>query len=100
PSLFSDSGYNGYKNIGLVPRIDGYIKDMIFGEIMPLDTGAGSTTHWCDYFYTNIAFSSLRTVLFGGDAANGAYAGFGYSYSAISPSSASAAIGSRLCFIA
>lgn len=100
PSLFSDSGYNGYKNIGLVPRIDGYIKDMIFGEIMPLDTGAGSTTHWCDYFYTSITSSSLRTVLFGGSANDGASAGFGCSYSTYSPSFAYASIGSRLCFIA
>jgi hypothetical protein len=87
-------------NIGLIPRSEGYVKEMLFGEFMPLLIGAGSTTYWCDYFYTNIASSSLRTVLFGGNATYGSHAGFGFSHSNYSPSSAAATIGSRLCFIA
>lgn len=100
PALFTDSSYNGYLNIGLLPRFEGYIKEMLFGEFMPLLVGGGSTTYWCDRFYTDVTSSSLRTVLFGGSANNGAGAGFGYSNSYFSPSYANAYFGSRLCFIA
>ena len=48
-----------------------------YGENMPTEVGAGSTTYFADYFYTNIPASGVaqRGVLFGGRAANGASAG-------------------------
>ena len=67
---------------------------------MPLEVGGGSTTYFCDYFYTNIPSSgeAERGVLFGGAAYNGAPAGFVYAYANSAPASADASIGSRLCF--
>ena len=68
---------------------------------MPAVVGGGSTTYWADYHYTNIPASGtvLRGVLFGGNARNGASAGFGFAYSNNAPSDADANVGSRLCFI-
>ena len=70
------------------------------GEIMPLEVGAGSTTYFCDYFYTNIPASGVseRGVLFGGLADSGALAGFACAFSASAPSSSRTTFGSRLCF--
>ena len=67
---------------------------------MPLEVGGGSTTYFCDYFYTNIPSSgeAERGVLFGGSAYNGAYAGFVYASTANAPTTAYANFGSRLCF--
>ena len=39
-----------------------------------------------------------KVVLFGGNADNGAYAGFACAYSHYAPSNAFASVGSRLCF--
>ena len=78
-------------------------KEIIFGEsgeIIPALVGGGSTTYFCDYHYTNIPASvALRGVLFGGYAADGAYAGLACANSGNAPSTATALIGSRLCFI-
>lgn len=88
---------------GNLPRKEGYVKKMILGEdgeIMPLEVGAGSTTYFCDYFYTNIPASGVseRGVLFGGYANTGAYAGFVSAHTNNTATGTSAAIGSRLCF--
>ena len=70
------------------------------GEIMPLEVGAGSTTYFCDYFYTNIPASGVseRGVLFGGYASAGAAAGFVCAATTNAATNTSATIGSRLCF--
>ena len=103
PSKFKDNGYDGYSHVGNEARAEGYVKQVIFGEygeIMPQVVGGGSTTYHCDYHYTNIPTAeTLRGVLFGGYAINGAYAGFACTYSNSAPSSANASIGSRLCFL-
>jgi hypothetical protein len=100
---FIDSNYNGYNYVGNEARAEGYVKEVIFGEygeIMPSAIGGGTTTYHCDYHYTNIPTSeTLRGVLFGGSARNGANAGFAFAYSADVPSSTGANFGSRLCFI-
>ncbi|WP_438638428.1 hypothetical protein [Muribaculum intestinale] len=44
-----------YQLRGNLPRKEGYVKALILGEhgeIMPLEVGGGSTTYFCDYFYT------------------------------------------------
>ena len=71
------------------------------GDIMPAAVGAGTTTYFTDYFYTNIPASGTaeRGVLFGGLAHVGAFAGFVCSFTIGAASAASANIGSRLCFI-
>ncbi|MBS4057752.1 MAG: hypothetical protein KGZ82_10590 [Bacteroidales bacterium] len=102
PAHWNDANYNNMTDIGIAPRADGYIKQMLPGHLVPLiATGGGSTTFWCDYWYQNIPASApaLRTLLLGGAALSGALAGLGCSYSADSPASAIALIGSRLCFI-
>lgn len=102
PADWNDSNYTNYDLKGELARANGYIKEMVPGEIMPLNTvGGGSTTYWCDYFYTSLPATgeSLRTLLLGGNATYGATAGLGFSTSHTTPSNASAALGSRLCFI-
>lgn len=103
PANYKDTGYDGYAVQGLEARTEGYVRQLVFGEqgdIMPAVVGGGSTTYWADYHYTNIPTSeALRGVLFGGDAYNGASAGFGAAYSLYAPSSTRALLGSRLCFI-
>lgn len=67
---------------------------------MPLEVGAGSTTYFCDYFYTSIPASGVseRGVLFGGVADRGAYAGFVFAGTYHAATYAYATVGSRLCF--
>lgn len=104
PANFTSSGVTNYQLRGNLPRTGGYIKEVIlgeYGEIMPLLIGGGSTTYFCDYFYTSKPDTGVseRGVLFGGLAHYGAYAGFVYSYANYSASVAYAYIGSRLCYI-
>lgn len=103
PSKFNDTNYDGYTYVGDEVRTQAYVKEVIFGEggeIMPSVVGGSTTTYFCDYHYTNIpAAETLRGVLFGGSAINGAYAGFVSAHSISAPSYAYAYIGSRLCFI-
>lgn len=103
PAKFTASGVGNYDYRGNLPRSEGYVKALILGEdgeIMPLAVGGGSTTYFCDYFYTNIPSSgeAERGVLFGGYASPGAYAGFGCATTSYAPTSAYAYVGSRLCF--
>ena len=103
PASFTSSGVANYKLRGNLPRKEGYVKILILGEdgeIMPLEVGAGSTTYFCDYFYTSIPASGVseRGVLFGGDASYGAAAGFVYARTNYTATAASASVGSRLCF--
>ena len=101
PSKFQDSSYNDYDLRGELPRKEGYVKRMMIGEhgdIMPTEVGASSTTHFADYFYTNIPASgaAMRGVLFGGSANNGANAGLSYANSDNTASNTNANIGSQL----
>lgn len=103
PDAFTSSGTANYNLRGNLPRKEGYVKQLILGEdgeIMPLAIGAGSTTYFCDYFYTSIPATgaSERGVLFGGYASNGAAAGFVFANTFNTASYANASIGSRLCF--
>lgn len=103
PANFTSSGTTNYDYRGNLPRSEGYVKALILGadgEIMPLAVGGGSTTYFCDYFYTNIPTSgeSERGVLFGGNANSGASAGFVFAHTYYTATYATANIGSRLCF--
>ena len=103
PANFTSSGTTNYDYRGNLPRSEGYVKALILGEdgeIMPLAVGGGSTTYFCDYFYTNIPTSgeSERGVLFGGYAIHGAIAGFVCANTNYTATTAYAYIGSRLCF--
>lgn len=102
PANFSNVDYANYTLIGGLPRVEGYIKEMLLGEILPSNlVGGGSSTFFCDYgYYANLPASGigLRGVFFGGNADTGAKAGFGYS-TIYAPSFATPSIGSRLCFL-
>ena len=103
PANFTSSGTTNYEYRGNLPRSEGFVKSLILGEdgeIMPLAVGGGSTTYFCDYFYTNIPTSgeSERGVLFGGDANAGARAGFVCARTHSTATAAYALVGSRLCF--
>ena len=103
PESFASTIGSDYQLRGNLPRKEGYVKALILGEhgeIMPLDIGAGTTTYFCDYFYTNIPASgeATRGVLFGGHANSGAGAGFVCAITSYAPSNARAYFGSRLCF--
>ena len=103
PAAFTSSGVVNYDLRGNLPRKEGYVKKLILGEhgeIMPLEVGGGSTTYFCDYFYTNIPSSGVseRGVLFGGYAIHGAAAGFVYASTYYTATTTFAYFGSRLCF--
>lgn len=104
PANFASSISANYDYRGDLPRSNGYVKEVIlgeYGEIMPLSIGGGSTTYFCDKFYTDIpgSGSATRGVLFGGCADAGAGAGFVFANTNGTPASTNAIIGSRLCFI-
>ena len=104
-SSFTSSGIANYELRGELPRIEGYVKAICLGEhgeIMPSAVGAGSTTYFCDYFYTSIPSSGVseRGVLFGGRASAGAFAGFVYAGTYYAASNTYADVGSRLCYSA
>lgn len=104
PANFASSISANYDYRGDLPRSNGYVKEVILGEdgeIMPLAIGAGSTTYFCDNFYTDIpgSGSATRGVLFGGDAGNDAAAGFVFAATLYTPTYSYAHVGSRLCFI-
>ena len=104
PANFASSISANYDYRGDLPRSNGYVKEVILGEdgeIMPLAIGAGSTTYFCDNFYTDIpgSGSATRGVLFGGLANTDAPAGFVCALTSYAPSLTFAYFGSRLCFI-
>lgn len=63
---------------------DGYTKDFDLGskgEIIPSVVGGSATTYMCDYHWCNTVSTFLRTLVVGGRAFSGSYAGLGYFYS-------------------
>ena len=77
---------------------DGWIKDYDLGEtgeIIPSVVGGSATTYMCDYHYCNASSTALRTLIVGGSAGNGGYAGLGYFYSDYGVGSAGADVGFR-----
>jgi hypothetical protein len=99
----ADNTSVGYTLIGELPRTENYVRQMHPGHLFPKvvgGSGSGSTTFWCDYFYTNAATSfGWRAPFVGGIAYNGAYAGLVCVLSFHSASGTSANFGSRLCFL-
>lgn len=92
----------GFTKVGDVPRSDGYVTKLIFGEegeFSPSARGGSSTTYWCDYWYTSITSTSLRTLRLGGSCCNGANSGFGGCRSYGGVSSSAADVGGRLCYL-
>lgn len=96
---YGDTVTEGFSELGQLPRKGGAISDTYLGTFIPSEvTGASSTTGRCDNFGTNIASSSLRTLLYGGNATYGASAGLGYCNSGPTVGSSYAHCGSRLVY--
>ena len=77
---------------------DGYTKDFDLGskgEIIPSVVGGSTTTYMCDYHWCNAASTSLRTLIVGGRASYGGYAGLGFFSSANGVGLAYATVGFR-----
>lgn len=77
---------------------DGYTKDFDLGskgEIIPSVVGGSATTYMCDYHWCNAASTSLRTLVVGGHAHNGGYAGLGYFHSHYGVGTVSSYVGLR-----
>lgn len=101
---YSSTLTESYIKIGEEKRSSGYSRRILFGDrgdiITTVSSGASSTTYYCDQSYASIPTtgSAVRAVCFGGSATLGAYAGLVFSNTSYAFSSASASIGSRLCF--
>lgn len=104
PAKFNDTNYDGYSHVGNEARTNGYVSEIIFGEtgcMLPSVVSGSSSTYYCDYHYTNIPTTvTLRGLLLGGNAGDGAGDGLAFADSNCVPSYAGAYLGSRLCFIA
>ena len=77
---------------------DGWIKDYDLGEtgeIIPSVVGGSATTYMCDYHYCNAPSTALRTLVVGGRAYYGGYAGLGFFYSHYGVGTAHATVGFR-----
>lgn len=77
---------------------DGYTKDFDLGskgEIIPSVVGGSATTYMCDYHWCNTTSTSLRTLIVGGRAYFGSYAGLGYFYSSSEVGYVSSSVGFR-----
>ena len=77
---------------------DGWIKDYDLGEtgeIIPSVVGGSATTYMCDYHYCNASSTALRTLIVGGCAHYGGYAGLGCFNSYYGVGYASANVGFR-----
>lgn len=103
PSKLNDTNYNGYKYVGNQSRIDGYVKNIIFGEdgeIIPSLTGGTSTQFFCDGCSIKISTTErLYGILIGGNTFSKDKTGLVYITSISSPLIAFITLGTRLCFI-
>lgn len=97
---FSSTLTEDYLKVGEEARSSEWTKNVMFPYLIATEVGADSSTGWCDYHYTSLpsSGSSLRCVLFGGNASDGSDAGFAYAHSNFAPSNAHTTVGSRLCY--
>lgn len=100
PTAFGDNNTaKGKMSIaGTEIASDGYTKDYNLGEtgeIIPSVVGGSATTYMCDYHYCNTSSTALRTLLVGGHADFGGYAGLGFFYSYHGVGTAYADVGFR-----
>jgi len=104
PANWSDLSNDDYQLIGEMIRTSGYMTDVIFGEggdLLPSVVGGSSATFWGDYAAISIPSSgvSLRGIVVSGSSIASMDGGFGCFHLSNPPSTASASIGSRLCYL-
>ena len=103
PSKFGDTLTEDYVKTAESIHQDGFVKAFDLGEtanIIASEVGGGSTTYMCDYHWTGDKNTTLRTLLVGGSADDGASAGLGFLYSDSSVSYARTDVGFRSVSIA
>jgi hypothetical protein len=103
PANYADVLTN-YRQVGLLPRNEGYITRCLLDEGLTIPTeatGGSSTTRYSDYFYTSIpgSGSAISGSLVSANAADGAPAGLFCLNTKHVPATTLALIGSRPCFI-
>lgn len=79
PLLYSDSDYSKMRVVGIELNEDSYVKEWDLGntaEIIPRLNGANTTQYKCDYHWSYNT-TGLRTLVLGGNAVDGNYAGLG-----------------------
>ena len=80
PTKYADSLNDGYEKVGEEINQNGYNKLFDLGDaahIIPNVMGGSDTKFKCDYHQTGGKNTTLRTLLVGGSASYGAYAGLG-----------------------
>ncbi len=103
PVYFSDSDTaTNYTYIGKGASEDGYITEILTGEIIPADVGGSSSTYLSDYYYTqydNDPAGGFRALCVGGRLSTGSLAGLLCSNSNYSAGSSHAIVSARLCLV-
>ena len=100
PEKFAYDTEADHEMVGQLAETDGYVTEWLSGHILPKAVGGSSTTHKCDYAYTNYdtdPASAWRAVLAFGDANLAGSAGLGCSNSNSSSGDSSSYAVSRLC---
>lgn len=100
PANFADDTETNYTLAGNLAEVDGYIKQMINGGVLPSAVGGGSSTYFCDYHYSyfdNNADVGWRGSRVGGSLLYGSLAGLACSTFRAAASARYASLGSRLC---
>ncbi len=94
----NESAKNAMEIAGHEIHQDGYTKEFDLGEaahIIPESVGGDTTKYKCDYHWTGSKDTSLRTLIVGGSASDGTYAGLGFFNSNNGVSRSNATIGFR-----
>ena len=97
PLLYSDSDYSKMRVVGIELNENGYVKEWDLGntaEIIPRLNGGNTTQYKCDSHLISGA-TGLRTLVLGGGADSGGYAGLGRFGSYFGVDVASASVGFR-----
>ena len=99
PTKYADNlNGDGYEKVGEEIHQDGYTKLFDLGDaahIIPNVMGGNTTQYKCDYHWTGDKNATLRTLVVGGSAHNGAGAGLGYFHSCHGVSGSWANVGFR-----
>lgn len=100
PTTFADDVFTGdYINTGITSATaDGYVKNLVAsgkGFVASSTSGGSSSTFVPDYFYQS---TSMRIMLFGGNAGGDAFAGGFFLHASSPAASSSASLGSGLSF--
>lgn len=97
-SKYADALNDSYVKVGEEIHQDGYTKSFDLGDsahIIPHVMGGNTTQYICDYHWTGDKNKTLRTLLVGGRANVGAYAGLGFFCSSNGVSDAWSSFGFR-----